>query len=636
VSKIFLCVHDAELRASLVQFLRLHFPQYELHESSDPTQVIAKLISCPEPEDIIVLIHSQVQLNADLHLSELGLFERLRLETEYPWSAVRVLFLSSEDERFFRESMSLSMPILGVDKYYQILPYQKFSREHLAKIISSSVMLSRKEVEQIQDWFRAKERAQERAQISSEYRHDYISPRNVAAARLLQGAFLSGDVEPDLAASILSEFASDEEGREKLREYVELMVNEGYVTRESRHLTNVVKRVLLIDDQYAKNGWGKVLAAIFSDDSEKGTKLHCEATISNALTYLEGLPGTMRKPFVLLDLLLKDEAELIDEDAINEAIREGIDNKRRLIEFDTLLPILVFTKHGSSPEVYRMLREQNLKFYLKEIDEDHDELNYYEKFCKYVRVVQDDADRAKDREEARVLHRRLSSCQVPSSIPGLDIAADTVPYRELGGDYYSIRGLADGRVLIVIADVSGKGNPAAILTAILHGTIRPLVFDNCEFTTLIERLNECIYKETESNQFITAFVGALDIDSGKMTYWNAGHNPPILIRLDQSTTYLEEGGPPLGMLEYPAIGTGTMLGHQTHLHQGDVLILYTDGISEAENNESNEFGVGRLLDQVRQGLNEPANNIVNSILQKVSDFAEDQADDRTIVILKML
>ena len=161
-------------------------------------------------------------------------------------------------------------------------------------------MLSEEDVARLREWFREKERAD----LSSQYRHQYISPPYVASARLLQGALLAGAVEPGLAADILGEFAKDESGREKLKEYVDLVIDKGYVTSAGRRLSDAIKRVLLIDDQYEKNGWEKVLGAIFSRKSGEGTKLHCASTINESLSYLEELRGIDPR---VADLLLRDE-----------------------------------------------------------------------------------------------------------------------------------------------------------------------------------------------------------------------------------------------------------------------------------------------------------------------------------------
>jgi sigma-B regulation protein RsbU (phosphoserine phosphatase) len=293
----------------------------------------------------------------------------------------------------------------------------------------------------------------------------------------------------------------------------------------------------------------------------------------------------------------------------------------------------VFSKHASSEKISRKLRDVSLKHYLKEISEDRDELKYYEKFCELVKQVQRDADHAIDLEAARALQHRLFE-EAPNLMPRFDIAAKTMPCRELSGDYYFIRRLADGRVLIIIADVSGKGIEAALITVLLHGFIRLLLMDNCAFASLITRLNELLYSETEQNKSVTAFIGILEVDDGTLMYWNAGHNDPILIRSDQSITYLKEGGYPLGWFERPA--ADTVQEHQVQLRGGDILIFYTDGVTEAQDSESNDYGVERLNECVRQAGGGSASSLVENILQKVEDYAQTQADDRTIVVMRAL
>jgi len=633
MNRILLYVQNTEWQTSFSEFLRQHLPEYELQRSCNADEIIETLVDRSEPESTVVLIDTQESLSPGSNISAFSLFERLRLEVQYPWSAVKVVFLSSEDRDFFRESMSLNAPILVMDKHYQVLSYKDISLDQFAKTLAASKMLSREEVDQIRRW----SREEERTYLSSQFRHHYITPTKRAAARLLQGAFLAGNVEPSKAADILSEFGIDNESSNKLREYIKLMIDKGYVTKAEYNLSDAVSRFLLIDDQYDVNCWESVLGVILRDRETGSTKLHCESTIEDALEYLRKLPHS--KTFVLLDLLLRDEEGLTGDDAIEQAIHEGLTNLRRLKEFDMLLPVLVFTKHGANSRINRMIRKVRLDYnrvlldyYSKEIDESRDELKYYEKFCELISSIQEAADHAIDIKASQALHSKLLG-EVPDDIPGFEFGARTVPCRELGGDYYSVYKLGTDRVLIVIADISGKGIEAALLTVLLHTAIRLLVNDH-PFSPLIMRLDELVSDEAKGEKHVTAFFAMLDLKSYILTYWNAGHNNPVLTRSNESFTDLEECGRPLGY--HRSLGPQVVQERQIQLRSGDILALSTDGITEAEDNKSIQFGEERFKELVDKLRAHSAKEIVEKVLQEVEIFAEAQADDRTVVALKVL
>jgi serine phosphatase RsbU (regulator of sigma subunit) len=178
--------------------------------------------------------------------------------------------------------------------------------------------------------------------------------------------------------------------------------------------------------------------------------------------------------------------------------------------------------------------------------------------------------------------------------PGLEAFGMTRPANTVGGDFYDILPLPDGRVLLALGDVAGKGSPASLLMALLLAMMRTLVDEGLEGAALADRLNVQIVKHAPRSRFVTLFVGALNPLTGEFVYVNAGQNPPLLRRTNGSYERLRAGGMALGMFEQATYLTGT-----THLNVGDVIVMYSDGITEAEDGAGQPFdeaGLQRILD----------------------------------------
>lgn len=183
--------------------------------------------------------------------------------------------------------------------------------------------------------------------------------------------------------------------------------------------------------------------------------------------------------------------------------------------------------------------------------------------------------------------RQIQQAMLPTAAyqaPGIEAFGMTRPANTVGGDFYDILPLGDGRVLLALGDVAGKGSPAALLMALLLAMMRTLVDEGLEGAALLARLNTQIAKHAPPSRFITLFVATLDPASGQVVYVNAGQNPPLLRRADGSYERLREGGIALGMFEHATYTEG-----RTNLGPGDVLVMYSDGVTEAENEEGQPF-----------------------------------------------
>lgn len=237
-------------------------------------------------------------------------------------------------------------------------------------------------------------------------------------------------------------------------------------------------------------------------------------------------------------------------------------------------------------------------------------------------------------EEELAIASNIQSLLFPKSLPsisGYELAARSTPTRHVGGDYYDTISLGDGRVLIAIADVSGKGVPAALLMSNVQASLRALAGPEMDLAANAGRISEIIYANTDFNKYATFFYGILDPAEHTLVYTNAGHNPPILLRAGGASETLDAGGLPVGLMpgstyEYGCVTIGA----------GDLLVMYTDGVTEAANTDDEEYGEERLLGLARAGADRPALEFLDRVYEDVFAFAAGmpQGDDITMVVLK--
>ncbi len=227
------------------------------------------------------------------------------------------------------------------------------------------------------------------------------------------------------------------------------------------------------------------------------------------------------------------------------------------------------------------------------------------------------------------IQRRLLPTRYPE-VEGFELVGWSRPARHVGGDYYNLLARPGGRLAAVVADVSGKGMPAALMVSTAHSALN-LLLDRSEVDAdLVERLNRHILDTSAPNKFITLLLAELDPPTGSVRYVNAGHNPGLLVRAGGEVEELAPGGLPLGM--FP----GSYRDARVELGRGDLLCLFSDGITEAEEPGGEEFGPARLTDLLRQRAKEPLDELVAGIDAAGLGFAAgaDQADDQTLVLLR--
>jgi sigma-B regulation protein RsbU (phosphoserine phosphatase) len=219
----------------------------------------------------------------------------------------------------------------------------------------------------------------------------------------------------------------------------------------------------------------------------------------------------------------------------------------------------------------------------------------------------------------------------PPKLDGYEFQGISFSCYEIGGDYYDFIERDSGKMIVALGDVSGKGTAAALLMSSLHAAIHAQVSANRSLAEMITSVNRYLADNTPANRFVTLFIAELDPATGIFQYINAGHNPPLIGRVGGGIEQLSSGGFPLGILPSAEFEVG-----QTQLQCGEAVIVYSDGVSEANNILEEEFGVDRLTDVVRRNLASSAAGIRDKVESALSAFTQTAPanDDITLVIVK--
>src|SRR5580704_4069220 len=248
--------------------------------------------------------------------------------------------------------------------------------------------------------------------------------------------------------------------------------------------------------------------------------------------------------------------------------------------------------------------------------------------ARLAEIEQTERIMQRDLSQAAEIQGRMLPDQAPH-VPGTELAGYNAPCRTVGGDYYDFFPFPDGRVALALGDVSGKGMPASLMMMALHARVQVLAEDPGDLAAFMTRLNKATCAKCPSNRFITFFFCVLNTVTGELRFANAGHNPPILVRASGEAQMLEGGGPVLGILSIAPYSE-----MHTHLDRGDMLVLYSDGVTEATNLNCDEFGEQRLIDALIAHRTEPATAIVEAVTRALAEFTAGapQADDITLVV----
>jgi sigma-B regulation protein RsbU (phosphoserine phosphatase) len=216
-------------------------------------------------------------------------------------------------------------------------------------------------------------------------------------------------------------------------------------------------------------------------------------------------------------------------------------------------------------------------------------------------------------------------------ILGYEIVAFNIPAKEVGGDYYDFIELDEMTLGFCIGDITGKGMPAALLMASLQASLRSQALINRETNICVENINKLLYRNTEASKFATLFYGMLDRQNHKIHYCNAGHDQPLVFRANKLHSKLEVTGMLLGVVDEAKYECKSI-----SLEPDDIVVIYTDGITEAMNKDSEEFGFDRTVNVIEDNAEESASFILQQIYEQVNSHSSgyQQSDDITIMVIK--
>jgi serine phosphatase RsbU (regulator of sigma subunit) len=248
-------------------------------------------------------------------------------------------------------------------------------------------------------------------------------------------------------------------------------------------------------------------------------------------------------------------------------------------------------------------------------------------------VLLEVADRLSLKNDLEIA-REIQKAMLPPGrfrAPGADVVGLSRPANTVGGDFYEILPLGDGRLVTAVGDVAGKGSPAALLMALLLAMMRTLADERLEPAALMARLNVQVCRQAPGSRFITVFYSVFDMSTGELTYVNAGHTPPLVLRGDGTTDRLQDGGMALGMFEGSQYQTG-----RAFLEPDDLLGIYSDGITEAENPKGEPFDERGLEDVLRSECRNNMAAIGAAVVRAVELHTADVrlADDLTLLLLR--
>jgi phosphoserine phosphatase RsbU/P len=307
---------------------------------------------------------------------------------------------------------------------------------------------------------------------------------------------------------------------------------------------------------------------------------------------------------------------------------EGLDLLARIQAIDRTLPVVAMTAWASVDLAVEAMRRGVCDFVLKPWQN-----------SQLVRTLKSQTERGRNKrsqlrrereefEDAHAAGLALLPQSIPE-VPGFQIAASSEPAGTVSGDYFDVLDLDQGKLAISIGDVIGKGVPAALLMSNVQATVRALATPLTQPAELAGKLNQSILRSTTRGKFVTFFYGILDSRAGTLIYTNAGHCAPILVRASGEVARLETGGAVLGVFSEWSYEQAEIA-----LAPGDRLLLFTDGITEAETSVEEEFGEERLVKLAAALRERDAAGMKDRILENVAEFtAGSFEDDATLVVV---
>lgn len=361
-----------------------------------------------------------------------------------------------------------------------------------------------------------------------------------------------------------------------------------------------------------------------------------QADVLHAISLLLKLEGfesqTVMHPAAVVEAMKNREFDLLIMD-LNYTLdttsgSEGLDLISSIRKINTNVPVLVITAWGTIELAVEALQRGASDFIQKPwtnsqlIQKSRDLIERAEQARKAQAQIEE------EQQESVEIQRKLLSLKLPQQ-HGITVSGDSRSMRYVGGDYCHLTPLTASKFAVSIADVAGKGVPGALLTASLRGLENSVVTHDIHPQQLCSSLNEALSEIMPIGKFVSFFFAVIDTETRTLCYCNAGHNPPILVRADGSARELRVGGGVLGLF-----AEWTYEQTQLKLEGGDRLVLYTDGITEVESPDDEEFGTDRVKEIVVQNRAGSAEEIQRTLMHAVSRHCEERfQDDATVVVI---
>lgn len=355
-------------------------------------------------------------------------------------------------------------------------------------------------------------------------------------------------------------------------------------------------------------------------------------------------PETVSSPAAVLEAIQRSQYDvvLIDLNYARDTTsgREGIDLISRIHALDPSLPIVVMTAWGTVDLAVEAMRRGVCDF-VKKPWENPRLLQTLRKQVRHARARRNVQHRLADQRrletqlnhelsEARELQENLLT-NTSSGIEGLRIAIKWQPAKTVGGDYVAAFDLDHEHAAICVADVVGKGLPAALLMSNFQAALTSLASEHPSPADVSTRLNDVLYSNIPLHKFVTAFYGVVNTQTRTLAFTNAGHNPPLLMRRNGDFVRLEAGGSVLG-----AFSGTRFVEDQVELHDGDRLILFTDGLTEAVDASNDQFGEQRLIELLRDHRDRSAEDLKEILFDAVEEFCGNTfRDDAALMVVEV-
>ncbi len=332
------------------------------------------------------------------------------------------------------------------------------------------------------------------------------------------------------------------------------------------------------------------------------------------------------------DRVIKERASLLVKDARQDAMLRG---SMSIVEqrVRSLMAVPLQTENQvigliyvDSPDVIRQFTSEDLNLLTVMANVAAIRIEH----ARLVEVEQAERLMSKDLEQAAEIQRNLLPRDAPGNT-GLDLAGHSVSCRAVGGDYFDYLVYPDGRVAVIVGDVAGKGLPASLMMSSFQARVQVLAEDIEDLAILTSRLNNSVAGTYPPNRFVSFFITVINPTTGELSYCNAGHNPPLVVRASGEVELLEGGGPVLGIIRGMNYQAKT-----SRLDPGDFVFLYSDGVTEARDPADEEYGEERLTALLQQNRGASARSLLDEVRGALTDFMAGTAaaDDITMVIAR--